>query len=209
VELKKSDFEPTKIEFANGSHVFQFNDIIVFNEVDYEICTQYWMKKAEARNEAAFLTLCAIAGKEPQYTKYNPAINPPLSQEKTVYPTTSIESEELVFRKPGSIQHESMEVSHDTGELLTDYITRKAKKDAFSMLKLLSTRLDSVSGASWTCDVSPDVLAIINLQLGNEKYFSIGMGPSKTKARKAAGEKLLEEIDVIEWVEKHYPNETI
>ena len=130
------------------------------------------------------------------------------SHEKTVHPTTSIDSEELIFRKPVT-QNESMEVDQNTGELLTDWVNRKAHENVFGMLKLLSARLDTVSEASWTCEFSSGVLALINLQLGEENSFAIGFGPSKSKARKAAGEDILMKVNLIEWLEEYYTNHTI
>ena len=102
-----------------------------------------------------------------------------------------------------------MEVDQNTGELLVDWVNRKAQKNVFGMLILLSARLDTVSGASWTCKFSSGVLALINLQLGEQNYFALGFGPSNTKARKAAGENMLMNVDLTEWLDKHYPNHTI
>jgi|GEM_PF-3413889 dsRNA-specific ribonuclease len=207
VELKRSDIEPTRIECPDGFHVFQYKGKIKHNDNEYEICTHYYKKKDEARNEAAFIARCAIAGKEPKYTQYNSSISTPQSQEKIVLPTESLNSDELIFRKLDL--NEPMTVSDGTGELLKDYVMRKARKDVLKMLVLLSGRLDHVSVTCWTCDFSAGVAAIINLQLGEEKYFAFGIGTSKTKARKVAGENLLMEIDIIEWIEKHYPNKVI
>ena len=63
-------------------------------------------------------------------------------------------------------------------------ITKKSKKlkNVFGMLILLSARLDTVSGASWICEFSSGVLALINLQLGEHKYFALGFSLSKSKA---------------------------
>ncbi|KKG17142.1 hypothetical protein EO97_20255 [Methanosarcina sp. 2.H.T.1A.15] len=78
------------------------------------------------------------------------------------------------------------------------------------MLILLSARLDTVSGASWTCELSSDIkLAIINLQLGGQNYFAVGSGPSKSQARKTAGNNILREVDLIKWLDEHYHNYTI
>ena len=102
-----------------------------------------------------------------------------------------------------------MEVDHNTGELLVDWVKRKTQKNVFGMLTLLSARIDTVSGASWTCEFSSGVLALINLQLGEQNYFALGFGSSNTKARKAVGEDMLMKVNLTEWLEKHYPNQTI
>ncbi len=88
-------------------------------------------------------------------------------------------------------------------------MNRKTKENVFGMLTLLSARLDTVSGASWTCEFSSGVLVLINLKLGEQNCFALGFGPSNTKARKAAGENMLMKVDLTEWIEKHYPNHKI
>ena len=192
---------------------FQFIDKntfnITFNGIRHEISTNLWPTIILAEQEASYRALCLITGNNEDYSKFDPTMdNMVASQEKTVHPTTSIDDEELIFRKPVS-NNESMEVNHNTGELLVDWVNRKAKKNVFGMLILLSARLDTVSGASWTCDTSSGVLALINLQLGDEKYFAMGFGTSKSKAREAAGEDMWKKVDLIGWLEKHYPNHKI
>jgi hypothetical protein len=98
-----------------------------------------------------------------------------------------------------------MEVSTDNGELLVNWAKRKAKKDAYKMLVLLSSRAEDVGGAHWICDTSAGVLALVNLKLGDEMYFAIGIGPSNSKARTNAAEKLIMESNIFSWLEEHYP----
>ena len=206
--LSPSDLEPTQKECTDKTPTFQFEGDITFAGIKHEISTHPWPQKILAEQEAAYIALCAITDNNPEYTKFDPTISIPASQEKTVHPTTSIDNEELIFRKPAP-HYKSMEVDQNTGELLVDWVNRKAQKNVFGMLILLSARLDTVSGASWTCEFSSGVLALINLQLGEQNYFALGFGPSNTKARKAAGENMLMKVDLTEWLEKHYPNQTI
>ncbi|MBU3967259.1 MAG: hypothetical protein KKG76_07805 [Euryarchaeota archaeon] len=207
-QLSDCNLEPTQKEGVNGSPIFQFEGDIIFKGKKYKISTQAWQRKDLAEQEAAYIALCAITGNNPEYTKFDPTRDMPISQEKTVYPTTSIDNEELIFSKPAP-QNISMEVNQNTDELLVDYVNRKAKENVFGMLTLLSARLDTVRGASWTCEFSSCVLVLINLQLGEQNHFAIGFGKSNTKARKAAGEDMLMKVDLTEWLEKHYPNDTI
>lgn len=203
------NLEVTRIGGPDNSAIYQFEGDITFDGIKHEISTRSWSEKKLAKQEAAYLALCAITGNNPEYTKFDPTKDNVLaSQEKTVHPTTSIDNEELIFRKPAP-QNESMEVNQNTDELLVDWVNRKAKENVFGMLILLSARLDTVSGASWVCEFSSGVLAIINLQLGEQNYFALGFGPSNTKARKAAGENMLMKVDLTEWLEKHYPNHRI
>ncbi|MCJ7773767.1 MAG: hypothetical protein MUP22_11630, partial [Desulfobacterales bacterium] len=207
--LSASDLEPTRIGGTDDSPIFQFEGDITFDGKKCEIFTRPWPQKILAEQEAAYLALRDITGNNPEYTKFDPIRdNMPASQEKTVQPTTSIDNEELIFCKPAP-RNESMEVDQNTGELLTDWVNRKAHENVFGMLILLSARLDTVSAVSWTCEFSSGVLALINLKLGEENYFAIGFGPSKSKARKAAGEDILMKVNLIEWLEEYYTNHTI
>lgn len=203
------NLEPIRIGGQDNSAIYQFKGDIIFDGKKLEISTHPWPRKDLAEQEAAFLSLLAITGNNPEYTKFDPTKDNIRAQEKTVHPTTSIDDEELTFRKPGH-QNTSMEADQNTGELLVEYVNRKAKENVFGMLKLLSARLDTVvSGASWTCEFSSGVLALINLQLGEQNYFAIGFGLSKTQARKAVGEDMLRKVNLTEWLEEHYPNHTI
>lgn len=201
--------EPTQKEGAHGRPIFQFEGDINFDGIKHEIPTNPWPTKKLAEKEAAYRALLAITGNNAEYTKFDPTKDKIPSQEKTVHPTTSIDNEELIFRKPDP-QNSSIEVNQNTGELLVDYVNRKAKENVFGMLILLSARLDTVSVASWTCEFSSDVwLALINLKLEEQNFFALGFGSTKTKARKAAGEDLLMKADLTKWLKIHDPNHTI
>lgn len=197
--LSNPKIEPKPEE---GSCGFRFEGIILFKDKKIQITTRLWLQKDKVIKEAAYFALCSINGNNPKY-RVDP-ITLQISKEQKVQPTTSLDSDKLIFLKNNL--NKTMAVSYDTNELLVDWLKRKIDKDPMSALILLNARLDSVSGASWTCEDSPDVLAIINLQLNEKKYFAIGVGESKTKARKAAAEKMLKEVDLNEWVDKYYPN---
>lgn len=207
--LDLPNLEPARTGGPDNSAIYQFEGDVIFDGKKLEIPAHDWPRKDLAEQEAAYLALLAITGNNPEYSKYDPRRDMPVSQEKTVHPTTSIDDEELIFHKSGH-QNTSMKAKQDTGELLVEYVNRKAKKNVFSLLKLLSGRLGTVvSGASWTCEFSSGVLALIYLQLGEQNYFAVGFGPSKTQARKAAGEDMLRKVNLTEWLNIHYPDHTI
>ena len=193
-----------KTSGPDHSKIYQYEGDVIIDGTSYKITTDEWPKEKVAFNEAAYRILRAIKGNNAEHAIFgNTQDNMPL-QEKTVYSKTSIDDEELTFRKSGA-PNESIEVSQNTGESLVEYIDRKAKKNVFKMLKLLSARLDNVIGASWICDLSSDdVLVIINLQLEEQNYFAFGFGPSNTQARKAAGKDLLMKVNLKKWIEENY-----
>lgn len=197
-KLYRSDLSP-KTDGPDHRKTYQYDQDIIFDEMSHRITTGPQEKIDIAHNEAAYHILGIIYGNNTKSAKNNISV----SQEKTVYPTVSIDDYELIFRKPVS-KNESMEVKQNTDELLIDWVNRKAKKNVFGMLILLSARLDTVSGASWVCEFSSGVLALINLQLGEQEFFAMGFGSSKSQARKAAGKELLMKVDLIEWLEKKH-----
>jgi hypothetical protein len=111
-------------------------------------------------------------GENPVYDPTEDTLRP--TQEITVCPKVSINDEEIIFYKFDF--QKSIQVSHNTGDSLVDWITEKANKNVFSMWFLLSTRLKNVSVASWTCETSSDKLSLLNLQLGDKNYFTVGYG---------------------------------
>ncbi|AFV25199.1 ribonuclease III [Methanolobus psychrophilus R15] len=193
--------EPTEYRLPTGRTAYQIAGSTTIEGITYDICTSQYPRKRMAQQEAAYIVLCKINGEDP---KFDPAYDIIPVQEKTVTVKTSITSEELVFCKPSSGSG-SMEVSTDNGELLVDWAERKAKKDAYKMLVLLSSRADDVRGAPWICDTSEGVLALVTIKLGDEMHFAIGVGPSNSKARTSAAEKLILESNIFRWLEEHYP----
>lgn len=187
------------------SRIYQFTDENPFSITDngilYEITTRPWNSKIQADQEAAYKFLCVIHAKNPKFDNTESTIRP--TQEKTVYPNVSINDDEITFYKSGS-QNSSMEVKKNTGELLIDYVNRKYLKNSYGLLMLLSARLDNVSGASWIRETSSNSLALLNLQLGNENYFTICIGSSKSKARNDAANKIIKESSLFKWIEENY-----
>lgn len=206
--LEDPEIEPDEVEWTDGSHTYQFDWQVIFDGKRHEICTQHWSNKIGAEQEAAYIALCKIAGSHMEYAGFHPALDMQPMQEKTVTVKTSITSEELIFCKPSS-GNGSMEVSIDKGELLVDWAERKARKNAYKMLVLLSSRVSDVSGAHWICNTSEGVLAIVTIKLGDEMHFAIGVGPSNSQARTSAAEKLIVESDIFSWLEEHYPDTEI
>lgn len=212
----------TRIGGPDNAATYQYKNDIIFDGKKYEILSQHWPTSILAEQEAAYIALLLISDNNAKYIMFDPTReNMPASQEKTMYPTTSIDDEELIFRKPApqskaAPQGKSMEMSQNTDELLVDYVNRKVTPTKiFRVFKLLSALLDDVSEASWLCKLisgdsdDSEVLALINLQLGNDMYFALGFGRSNSQAREAAGKDMLMKVDLIEWLENHHPNHTI
>ena len=220
--LDLPDLEANRIGGADNSANYQFENDIIFDGIKHEILSHHWSTKILAEQEAAYIALLLISDNNAEYIMFDPTReNMPASQEETMYPTTSIDDEELIFRKPAPQgkpvpQDKLMEMSQNTGELLVDYVNRKVTSTkVFRVFKLLSDRLQDVSEASWLCKLisgdsdDSEVLALINLQLGNDMYFALGFGQSNSQAREAAGKDMLTKVDLIEWLENHHPNHTI
>ncbi len=110
------NIETTRIGGTDNSAIFQFEGDITFDGIKHEISTNPWPTKILAEQEAAYHALLAITVNNAEYPKFDPRRDDmPASQEKTVHPTTSIDNEELIFRKPAPHKI-SMEVNQNTGE---------------------------------------------------------------------------------------------
>ena len=100
-------------------------------------------------------------------------------------------------------------VATNTGEAITTYAFRKAKKNPYSLLLLLSARLDGFSGASWNTETSQGYLVLLNFKINESSFFDVGFGPSKTKARKMAAQKIITSSDLIELLTTQYKGYSI
>ncbi|RLI68991.1 MAG: hypothetical protein DRO63_01715, partial [Candidatus Gerdarchaeota archaeon] len=46
------------------------------------------------------------------------------------------------------------------------------------------------------------VLLLLHLQVEGENYFELGTGPSKTKAQKAIARKIIDQANLLQWLEQ-------
>ena len=134
-------------------------------------------------------------------------INIPI--ETKVVLKSSIYDENLIFaREDHTLQSRGeIYITKGKGELLINWIKRKKRKNALNMLLLLSARLEDVSAAFWTTSLENGHLILLNLSLLGKTFFEVGFGESKTKAKKDAGVKMIENSKLIEWIEQNHPNE--
>ncbi|MBP1908555.1 ribonuclease III domain-containing protein [Methanolobus bombayensis] len=206
--LEKPVIEPKEELLPNGRKAYQFIGNICFKGVPYEVCTSQYSETKKAEQEASYIALCRISRENPEYGRFDPALDTQLVEEVSIKPKASLDCEELVFYRMHS--ETKKEVSTGNGELLVDWANRKAKKDALRMLILLSGRLTDVSTTCWLCEtIEGGLLCLINLRLGDEMYFAFGTGSSNTQAKKNAGKNMMVQSNVIHWIEEHYAGKSI
>ena len=206
------------IRIGGPAHLpsFQFIGDIEFNGESYSIESDIFDSKKKTEKHAAYLLLLAIEKKTPHPINYVNRIStmiPETEKQGTIKKSHNVDT--LVFtnlfikNQESGGYAENIYVSSETGESITEWVLRKSKKNAASMWMLLSARLNEVKGGTWTHENENFILAIMNVNLSGIDYFSIGLGPSKNKAKKNAGEKLLVESNLIQWLNIHYPNYNI
>ena len=170
----------------------------------YSVSSGLYKKKMNCKREIAWKMLNeihGIAGIPSQSTGVN-NITIPKNIKKII--KTSLTETEIVFTRPNTKNHSNSQIylSEETGEKLSDWAMRKASKNPFGMLLLLSARLSDVSGASWSASLDEGELTLLNLSLGGKLYFEIGFGKSKSKSKKIAGLQMIERTKIFEWIEK-------
>lgn len=128
----------------------------------------------------------------------------------------SIYDREIIFSK-GDKKTASksgvIQASSETGEILVDWVIRKAKKNPFGMLLLLSGRIENISGSSWNTEIKTPKqtlqLVLLTLELNGVHFFELSANTSKSQARKAVARKIIENSQLYAFLEENYPDETI
>ena len=126
----------------------------------------------------------------------------------TTIPKQSLSNKEIIFSKSsiggGYFKQESMELSTETGENITEYAMRKAVKKPFFLLISLSGRLDTLSGSTWHALLPNGELVLLHLKLDEQDYFDIGFAESKSKAKKEVALKIIENSNLYQWLKDNY-----
>ena len=127
-----------------------------------------------------------------------------------MHATQSISQRKIIFSKGeiSELEEVSMKISVDTGKYLANWAQQKAKKNPYSTLLILSARLpNEIHGSSWNASMDFGKLILLNLQLLDQNFFEVGYGTSKSQARKDATAKIIENSNLIEWLNEHHGNE--
>ena len=175
--------------------------------LDYEITSDPKSRKDKAKKNSAYKMLLKLS-----LIDENGSHTFGENQTETVSMNVkqSIDERTLVFEKADISEEEStINLKSKTGEKLVDWAERKARKNPFGMLVLLSARIKEFSGSSWLADVETYSLAILNLKYKEEQYFAIGQGASRTKARRDAALKIIKEIHLFTLLEEQFSDFTI
>lgn len=187
---------PERIGGQDHNPIYKVDTHIKFGNEDFHVVSDEFNSKKDAKQNAALNLLNQIRGQSPI-----PIINERKQSEKVVTTSYSMDDEQLIFDKLD--MDRTMNISTNTEENLIDWITRKSKKP-FGMLVLLSARLSDLSYSSWNCSIQSGELVLLNIQFGENDYFCIGNGSSKSKARKDAGYQVLERSSLLDWLNETY-----
>lgn len=203
---------PWQDERVGGlDHLPEFKTILDINYQgnDYHAESNIFTKKTDSKRDAAkkILQQIGIISEENE-DKFDTNKK---EQEKSIKAFQSLDDQEIVFNKQeqDSFFEHPMQVSTNTGEKLIDWAMRKAKKDPFSMLILLSGRVENVKASYWYATTPQGELTLLNLNLDNFSFFEIGLGPSKSKSKKNAAEKMVINSKIYDWLDKNFKDEYI
>jgi dsRNA-specific ribonuclease len=200
---------------------FQSRGTLLIEGKEFQYASKIFSNKKDAEQDAARQLLEQMGTIVLTPTPFLPVSTPSPSllekssstQEKRIYPTQSIQDQQLIFEKQAALNISSLSpsqpgiiVSKNTGELLSEWTVRKARKKPFGIFLLLSGKLEEVSGSAWTCKLPIGYLVIQSTTVIGKTYFGMGFAESKNQAKKAAGRHLLETSDILNWIASAYPD---
>lgn len=190
---------------ADVDKKIRFSQKIILNYNNKELIeiSEEFPRKDEAKQHAARLMLIRLG--EITDTDLTSLEKPEISVEQPVHASKSIESDMIVFQnQPSEKKNQLLYVSSRPEEALVDWAKRKAQKNPFGMLLLLSARIGEIAGASWTAEINNGYLVLLNLALDGQLLFEIGFGLSKSQARKKIAQKIIENNQLYDYLASHY-----
>ncbi len=176
-----------------------------FFDKDFKEESELFHNKQDAEKDAAVKFLMMLEGNSEIREETKP-------EEITIQPKpkTSLDQNEIIFSLRGKdFKPEEIRLSSGTGETLYEWAKRKSIKKPFSMLVLLASRVDSVTGSSWHTSLSNGELILSKTTLDEKDYFEVGFAESINKAKKEATRKLIKNSNIFEWLKNNYGNKLI
>ena len=168
-------------------------------EKEYIVRSDSYKRKSDAKQDAAckFLYKLGYTNRESFYTPYK--------EEKIIAKKTtqSILNREIVFSKPDELFDKSiLEIKFKENESLIEWATRKIEKNPYFFFVQLSALFDEISGSAWSAEIDDSALILLNVNVYDNRFFEIGCGSSKTKARIDVGSKMIIKTKILDFLEK-------
>ena len=173
-----------------------------FFDKEYKVESSLFHNKPDAKKDAAVKLLMMLEGCSENREESKP-------EEITIQPKPklSLEQKEIIFSlQREDFKPEEIRLSSGTGETLYEWAKRKSMKKPFSMLVLLTNRVDSVTGSSWHTSLPNGNLILSKTTLDEKDYFEVGFAESITRAKKEAAKKFIKNSDLFEWLKNKYGN---
>ncbi len=200
--------DPVRISKANDPPLYRCTIRESIMDEDFIIIGELLSRKCYARKDAAqkFLFNLGLTDKDGIGIKSR-------KKEVTTIPKQSLSSEDIIFSKStigeGYFKQETMELSTEMGENISEYLMRKAEKKPFFTLISLSGRVDTISGSTWHSSLSNGELILLHLKLGEQDYFDISFAESKNKAKKEVALKIIKNSNLAQWLKDNYREKMI
>ena len=170
--------------------------------LEYEVTSEPSNRKDKAKKNAAYKMLLKFGLVDENGSKSEIKDNKEIISKNV---KQSIDQRSITFEKADIANSDKfINLESKTGETLPDWAHRKALKEPFAMLVLLSARVVEFSGSSWLADIESFSLVVMHLKYKEKQYFTIGFGQSRTKARKDAADRMIEEFNLFSILEENY-----
>nr|MDO8086473.1 putative dsRNA-binding protein [Candidatus Sigynarchaeum springense] len=205
---------PFQDEFLGGSShqpLWMTRLDLTYQGQDYHVESGVFRSKTDSKRDAARRVLIQIYALPEDSPPSNTLPTLVSTQTKPIRAMQSLDAREIVFTKSESdkSETESMQSSTNTGERILDWAMRKAKKNPFGMLLLLSGKIPKVSGSAWYASTPEGELTLLNVKLDDKSYFEVGIGQSASKSRKDAAEKMITNSELYTWLNQHYSDKLV
>ncbi len=198
--------DPVRVGGEDHALLFKATISGKFKGIKYEIESSEKRTKGGAEQDAARKYLELEFGSL-QGSISLPETEQPVKVQKSVVQSLSVR--EILFSKTDLQLKDKIELDTVKGELLTEYFWRKAKKNPYGALMLLNAHLPEIKGAAWYATIDCRELCLYNIEIDGESYFEIGLGLSKSKARKQAAQKIINSSQLAFWLQKNHENTII
>jgi len=174
----------------------------------YEFQSETYATKKDAEQEAAFRFLVEI-GKVREDDHHGL----PQQEEEQV----TIEGEVIQAREAGKIiftktpnffnAKERITFSIAKNRDLSTWAREKSKTKAFFLLTQLCVLFEEeLQATSWMAKLEQEVLILLEFRLEGKPYFTLGSGPSKTKAQQDAAQRMIKKTALLSWLEQKSKN---
>ncbi len=206
-------FVPKRVGGTDNEPIWKVSLSIQFQNKAFNAESDNFQNSDDAKRDAARKVLCAIHGiscEEPGHSLKDISVLPKKITAESAA-KQALNAREIRFSKSenDAQRNQPFRFNIEPGANLVEWAKRRNQKDPYELLLNLSGLLPEVSGASMyaTTEVGEMVLLIVGIE--GKKHVEVGIGESKSKARKDAARKIVASSGLLAWLEAHHGDDKL